>query len=471
MSTDIVIPALGESVSEGVIASWLKSDGEWADRDEPVLELETDKITMEIPAPSAGVVHPSVNAGETVAVGATVGSIDESAQKPTDDSSEQQTSAKRDAKPEAKSRSKPGTASKGDSGKEREAGSAVSASKSATIAAKKESTTPDQAHATPLARKIATDHRLDLSGISGTGPGGRIREQDVLAFIQAHPNGAAPTGTTEVGGAGVGGSGVGETGVGETDAGGTGVSPVSGSRAVTRERMSPLRQRIAVRLVEAQHTAAMLTTFNECDMTAVMELRRQHKDAFEKKHGVGLGFMSFFVKACVSALEAVPNVNSQIGHNDKGEPEIIRHSYCDIAVAVGTPKGLVVPVVRNCETLAFAGIESAIRELAARARVGKLTLEEMQGGTFTISNGGVYGSMLSTPILNPPQSGILGMHNIIRRPVENPDKPGSGEVVVRPMMYLALSYDHRVVDGEGAVTFLKHVKERLESPERMLLGV
>jgi 2-oxoglutarate dehydrogenase E2 component (dihydrolipoamide succinyltransferase) len=237
-----------------------------------------------------------------------------------------------------------------------------------------------------------------------------------------------------------------------------------------RARAQPTT-RIAARLVEAQQTAAMLTTFNECDMTNVMALRKKHKEAFQEKHGVGLGFMSFFVKACVSALQAVPNVNSQIGHNDKGEPEVLRHSYCDIAVAVGTPKGLVVPVVRNCESLSFAEIESTIRELATRARDGKLTLEEMQGGTFTISNGGVYGSMMSTPILNPPQSGILGMHNIMRRPIENPDKPGSGEVAIRPMMYLALSYDHRIVDGEGAVTFLKHVKECIEDPERLLLGM
>ncbi|RMH25544.1 MAG: dihydrolipoyllysine-residue succinyltransferase, partial [Planctomycetota bacterium] len=311
------------------------------------------------------------------------------------------------------------------------------------------------ASATPLARKIAEDHGVSLAGVSGTGPGGRIREQDVLAYIQAHPNGAAPA-------------------AGATRSGGTGAPTAPGAgpnRAVTRERMSPLRQRIAARLVEAQRTAAMLTTFNECDMTNVMALRKRHKETFEKIHGVGLGFMSFFVKACVSALARVPNVNAQIGTNDKGEPEIIRHHYMDIAVAVGTPKGLVVPVVRNCESLSFAGIEAAIRDLATRAREGKLGLDEMQGGTFTISNGGVYGSMMSTPILNPPQSGILGMHNIVRRPVEDPASPGSGAVTVRPMMYLALSYDHRIVDGEGAVTFLKHVKECIEDPERLLLDV
>lgn len=234
--------------------------------------------------------------------------------------------------------------------------------------------------------------------------------------------------------------------------------------------MSPLRQRIAVRLVEAQHTAAMLTTFNECDMSAVSDLRARHKDAFEKKHGVKLGFMSFFVRACVSALQRVPAVNASIVEGPGG-PEVEHHGYCDIAVAVGTEKGLVVPVLRDCQALSFAGVEAGINTLASKARDGKLTLDDMQGGTFTISNGGVYGSMLSTPILNPPQSGILGMHNIIRRPVENPARPGSGEVVVRPMMYLALSYDHRIVDGQGAVSFLKHVKECIESPERLLLEV
>jgi len=235
--------------------------------------------------------------------------------------------------------------------------------------------------------------------------------------------------------------------------------------------MSPLRQRIATRLVEAQHTAAMLTTFNECDMTNVMTLRGKFKDQFEKAHGVKLGFMSFFVKACVSALQRVPNVNAFIANGADGKPEVEYHDYCDVAVAVGTDKGLVVPVLRNCQALSFAEIESGINDLAAKARDNKLALEDMQGGTFTISNGGIYGSMMSTPILNPPQSGILGMHNIIRRPVENPDKPGSGEVVVRPMMYLALSYDHRIVDGAGAVGFLKHVKECIEDPSRLMFGV
>ncbi len=233
--------------------------------------------------------------------------------------------------------------------------------------------------------------------------------------------------------------------------------------------MSPLRQRIATRLVEAQHTAAMLTTFNEADMTAVMELRKRYKEPFEKKHGIGLGFMSFFVKACVNALQAFPAVNASIVSGAGGAPEIEFHDYCDIALAVGTPKGLVVPVLRNCETLSFAQIESGIKDLATRARDGKLTLDELQGGTFTITNGGIYGSLNSTPILNPPQSGILGMHAIKNRPVEHP--AGSGQVAVRPMMYLALSYDHRIIDGAEAVQFLVAVKNAIEEPERLMLGM
>ena len=458
MSTEIVIPALGESITEGVISAWLKADGEWADRDEPVLELETDKITTEIPAPASGVVHHTVGEGETVEIGGAVGAIDESANKPAGASKQDAPQASAPATPSAHAEpasSVGSNAARAATTAPSSPGAGVAPNSGSGVAPVEPSADDHTVSATPLARKIARDHGISLTGVAGTGPGGRIREQDVIAFIQTHPNGAATASATPTGG--------------------TAVAPIGSvggpSRAVTRERMSPLRQRIAARLVEAQQTAAMLTTFNECDMTNVMALRKRHKETFEKKHGVGLGFMSFFVKACVSALQRVPNVNARIGTNAKDEPEIIRHGYMDIAVAVGTPKGLVVPVVRNCESLTFAGVESAIRDLATRARDGKLTLEEMQGGTFTISNGGVYGSMMSTPILNPPQSGILGMHNIVRRPVEDPQRPGSGEVAVRPMMYLALSYDHRLVDGGGAVTFLKHVKECIEDPERLLLDV
>ncbi len=435
MATEIVIPALGESISEAVISSWLKADGEYVERDEEIVELETDKVTMPLPSPAAGVLKHGVGEGDTVEVGASVGSIDESAEKPAAVAAATGAAAGADS---PKTEDAPAAPANGAPKAEEPAAPAPAPQPAAGDA--------DDVRTTPLARKLAAEHHVDLHGIPGTGPSGRVREQDVLAYIQTHPNGGA---------------------VAQAPAAAQAPASV-GNRNARRERMSQLRQRIAVRLVEAQHNAAMLTTFNECDMSHVMAIRSRVKDSFLEKHGVKLGFMSFFVKACVSALERVPSVGAFIVQGEKG-PELEYHDYADIAVAVGTEKGLVVPVLRNAESRSFAEIESGIGDLAKKAREGKLGLEDMQGGTFTISNGGVYGSMLSTPILNPPQSGILGMHNIIRRPIENPDKPG--EVAIRPMMYLALSYDHRVVDGEGAVTFLRHVKECIEDPERMLVGL
>ena len=278
----------------------------------------------------------------------------------------------------------------------------------------------------------------------GTGASGRIREQDVLAYIQSHNEGQAQTGHSSP----------------------TATGP---SRSISREKMSPMRQRIASRLVEAQQTAAMLTTFNECDMTQIMALRKRYKESFSEKHGIGLGFMSFFVKATVQALRAFPKVNSSIVQDEAGKPAIQSHDYCDIAIAVSSPKGLVVPVLRNAETLSFAGVEQAIKDFAIRAKDGKLSLEEMTDGTFTITNGGIFGSLMSTPILNPPQSAILGMHSIKSRPVEHPEKPG--EIALRPMMYLALSYDHRIVDGSEAVQFLVRIKDGIENPERLMLDL
>lgn len=435
MPTDIVIPALGESITSGVIATWRKKDGDPVQRDETVLELETDKVTLELPSPAAGLLRHKAAEGDTVNVGSIVGLIEEGA-----------AGAAKPATPAAKP----------------EPAKAPAAAPAPAKPAPELKPTPaaeahDDVRATPLARKIAEEKGVDISQLKGTGAGGRVREQDVLAWVQSHdgpaaqpaaPSLAAPPATAKPAPA----------------------PAAAGSRAVHRERMTPLRQRIAQRLVEAQHTAAMLTTFNEADMTSVMDLRSRHKEQFEKKHGIGLGFMSFFVKAAVSALRAYPLVNASIVDGAQG-PEIEKHDYCDVAVAVGTPKGLTVPVIRNAHTLGFAEIEAAIRDLAAKARDGKLTLEDLQGGTFTITNGGIYGSMMSTPILNPPQAGILGMHNIIRRPVENPAKPGSGEVVVRPMMYLALSYDHRLIDGAEAVSFLVHIKKAIENPERLLLDL
>ncbi|TVQ62325.1 MAG: 2-oxoglutarate dehydrogenase complex dihydrolipoyllysine-residue succinyltransferase [Phycisphaerales bacterium] len=458
MATDIVIPTVGESVTSGVVAAWLKSDGDYVERDEPVMELETDKVTMEIPAPAAGVLKRGASEGDDVEVGAVVGTIDESAEKPAGGSaSEQKPAAKREggsdadgggAKGAVATEPKPHGESKASEAKASE--SQVPAKQAPSASAPNTNGTANGASAgggafsaTPLAKKLADERGLDLSRVVGTGAGGRIREQDVLAALQAG---------TASGGGGSGGS---------ASAGG------GASRATSVERMSPMRQRIASRLVEAQHTAAMLTTFNECDMSAVLSLRKQYKDRFGEQHGVGLGFMSFFVKACVNALRAFPLVNAYITEDEQGKPSIQKHDYCDIALAVASPKGLVVPVLRNCETLSFAGIERGVKELATKARDGKITLEDMTGGTFTITNGGIFGSLMSTPILNPPQSAILGMHAIKNRAVEHPSKPG--EVAIRPMMYLALSYDHRIVDGAEAVQFLVKIKEAIEDPQRLML--
>jgi 2-oxoglutarate dehydrogenase E2 component (dihydrolipoamide succinyltransferase) len=423
MAVDIVIPTVAESVTSGVIAKWNKKDGEAVKRDETVLELETDKVTMEVAATTAGIVKQSVPAGTTVQIGQVVGSIDPSGVASVSAAPAKET-----------------VAAKGSS-------AGATAVAIAPPAAGKASEGSD-VRATPLARKLAEEHGIDLSRIEGTGPGNRVREQDVTEFVKGgskpKTNGAAPSPQARPAG-------------------------VPGARTVTRERVSPLRARIAQRLVQAQHTAAMLTTFNECDMSAVMDLRKQYKEEFEKKQGVGLGFMGFFVKAAVAALRTFPLVNASFITDEKGEPTIEKHDYCDIAMAVSTPKGLVVPVVRNCETLSFAQIENAIKDLATRARDAKLTLDEMQGGTFTITNGGVFGSLMSTPILNPPQSAILGLHAIKNRAVEFP--VGSGQVAIRPMMYLALSYDHRIIDGAEAVKFLVSIKQAIEDPSRLLLGM
>ncbi len=410
---DIVIPTIGESITTGVIATWRKKDGEAVQRDETVLDLETDKVTMEIPAPAAGIVRRLAKEGETVSVGAVVGTVDPSAVP----------------------------------------AGAVAASPAPAAIAKAATPTPTptpapakgkaaDSPATPLAKKTAEEHGVDLSKVKGTFAGGRIREKDVLEALSG-PGLPAPSGP--------------------------GAAPAAPGRGAARERMTPLRQRIAARLVQAQHTAAMLTTFNECDMGAVMDLRRQHKEEFEKRHGIGLGFMGFFVRAVVQGLKAFPLVNAYVVNDEDGLPCIEKHDYCDVAVAVSTPKGLVVPVLRDCQKLSLAQIELGIKDLAGRAKDGKLALEDMQGGTFTITNGGVFGSLMSTPILNPPQSGILGMHAIKNRAVEFP--AGSGQVGVRPMMYLALSYDHRIIDGAEAVQFLVKVKNAIEDPARLLLEI
>jgi 2-oxoglutarate dehydrogenase E2 component (dihydrolipoamide succinyltransferase) len=424
MAVDIIIPSVGESVTSGVLSRWSIKSGAAVNKDDVVAELETDKVTLEIRAPEAGTLKTIAAEGATVQVGEVIGSVEA-----------------------------------GSGAKAAPAPASVPAAAPAPVASEAAHTSGD-VRATPLAEKLAKEHGVDLNKVSATGAGGRIREQDVLAFIDSAKPAAASVPATAPAAAKP-----------AAPAAKPSAAPVPapGSRGVSRERMTPLRQRIAARLVQAQHTAAMLTTFNECDMTAVIELRKAYKEDFEKKYGIGLGFMSFFVKAAVGALKKFPLVNASIVEDETGAPCVERHDYQDIAVAVGTPKGLVVPVVRNCDMLSFAGIESTIKDLATRARDGKLGLDEMQGGTFTITNGGIYGSLMSTPILNPPQSAILGMHATKPRAIEFP--AGSGQVAIRPMMYLALSYDHRIIDGAEAVQFLVSIKQAIEDPQRLLLGL
>lgn len=449
MAVDLVMPSAGESVTSGVVLRWLKNPGEAVKRDEEVVEVETDKVTLSVPAPAAGVITAhKVKAGDTVSIGQSLATIDENAK------------ASVSAVPvEAKSAAKSNGA-----GAVAVATLAASETRGTQASMESRGTQGEDVRATPLAKKLAEENGVDLSRVSGTGAGGRVREQDVLAFMQS--------------GNGYPGSPSGSNGVSATEnrsqatssgLESRGTQGGSESRGVRRERMTPLRQRIAQRLVQAQHTAAMLTTFNECDMTAVMDLRKQYKEEFEKKLGIGLGFMGFFVKAVCSGLKAFPLVNASIVEDEQGQLAIEKHEYCDVAIAVSTPKGLVVPVLRNAQTLSLAGVEQGIKELATKAKDGKLTLEDMQGGTFTITNGGVFGSLMSTPILNPPQSGILGMHAIKNRAIEHP--VGSGQVAIRPMMYLALSYDHRIIDGAEAVQFLVRVKNAIEDPQRLLLEI
>ena len=399
MAKEIRVPALGESVTEATIAKWFRQAGDAVKADEPLVELETDKVTVEVPAPASGKLS-SIDAapGTTVNVGALLGLIEEGAAGA--------------APPKA-----------AEAPKKAEAAPAAKAA---------------EAPLSPAVRKMVEENKVDTSSVTGTGKDGRLTKGDVIAHLEK-PAAPAP-------------------------------APVAAPRAAsapsdaTREervKMSRLRLTIARRLKDAQNTAAMLTTFNEVDMTATMALRNQYKDLFEKKHGVKLGFMSFFVKACIQALKEIPAVNAEIDGDD-----IVYKNFYHVGVAVGTEKGLVVPVLRDADMLSFAGIEKTIAEYGKRARDGQLQIAEMQGGTFTISNGGVYGSLMSTPILNAPQSGILGMHKIQERPVAV-----NGQVVIRPMMYLALSYDHRIVDGKEAVTFLVRVKENLEDPQRTILDL
>jgi 2-oxoglutarate dehydrogenase E2 component (dihydrolipoamide succinyltransferase) len=412
---DIRVPTLGESVTEATIGKWFKKAGEQVAADEPLVELETDKVTIEVPAPAAGVLSEIVaQDGETVAVGALLGQIEEGAEA-------------------APSKSTPAPAGRPDQ----------KTATTAPINVAEEVPRPRAAEmpVPPSVRKLAAESGLDPSTVAGTGKDGRVTKGDMMAAIERAA--AAPTPVAQPASAI------------QVRA----PSPPDDASREERVKMTRLRQTIARRLKEAQNTAAMLTTFNEVDMTAVMQLRNQYKELFEKRNGVRLGFMGFFVRACVQALKEIPAVNAEIDGAD-----IVYKNYYHIGVAVGLEKGLVVPVVRDADKLSLAQIEKTIGDFGKRARDGALKIEEMQGGTFTISNGGVYGSLLSTPILNAPQSGILGMHKIEDRPVVI-----GGRIEARPMMYLALSYDHRIVDGREAVTFLVRVKECLEDPARLLL--
>jgi 2-oxoglutarate dehydrogenase E2 component (dihydrolipoamide succinyltransferase) len=400
---DIKVPAVGESISEVTLLKWTKKEGDWVERDEVIAELESEKATFEVNAEKAGILKPLAKEGDTIAIGAVLAQIDETAAKPEGKAEEPKAP---EAKPQPQAPASQPQASQ------------------APVTA-----VPNDIKATPVASAIIADKKVDTSGIKASGAGGKIMKHDVLEAL-ANPGKKAFAGTELF------------------------------SRNVRQEKMSNLRKTISRRLVESKNTTAMLTTFNEVDMTRIMEVRKQFKDKFKEVHGVNLGFMSFFAKACSIALGEWPSVNAYIDGD-----QLIYHDYADISIAVSTPRGLTVPVMRNVESLGMADIEKRVVELAGKARDSKLTAEELQGGTFTITNGGVFGSLMSTPIINIPQSAILGMHKIQERPMVV-----NGQVVVRSMMYLALSYDHRIIDGRESVSFLVRLKELLENPELLLFG-
>ena len=457
MTVDVKVPVLAESIPDATLLEWRKQPGDLVEQDEILIELETDKVVLEVPAPASGVLTEVLKqTGDTALSQEVLARIDagESASTAAPGSAA-------DTASKAAAGSAPAVSAASGSGSlaatfaSQAAGSATGSASEATAEPAPDTvpslgTADANAHErlSPAVRRIVDEHGLDPSGITGTGRDGRITKGDVLAHLEAATKPAADAAPTSAGPA-------------LEPAGAAPGEPTPGHRGERREPMSRLRRRIAERLVEAQHTAAILTTFNEIDMQPVVALRARHKEGFERRHGVRLGFMSFFAKAAVQALRRFPAVNARIE-----DGAIVYHDYCDVGVAVGSPRGLVVPILRNVEAMSFAAIEAKIAEFGAKARDGTLSLDEMSGGTFTISNGGVFGSLLSTPILNPPQSGILGMHKTEERPVVV-----NGEVVVRPMMYVALSYDHRIIDGREAVGFLLCVKEAVEDPARLLLDV
>ena len=419
MIVEIKIPSVGESVQEAVLAEWFKSDGDRIERDEPLFVIETDKVTLEVVAEAAGILTIKTGAGETVAIGAVVGTLDTAA------------APKKSAEPVPVEAPPP-------SGEQPDAPAAPGKVETEPqLPSQPAQTIAGEMGLPPSVRRLAAEKQIDVTKIRGTGPGGRITKLDLLLHLESAPAGIPETPAAEA------------------------FPAPEGEEGIRRKAMTPIRRRIADRLLTARQTTAMLTTFNEIDMSRAMTVRSRYKEAFQKKHGVSLGFMSFFVTACVEALKEIPEINAFVDGTD-----IVYHDYQHIGVAVGSERGLVVPVIRHAERLSFAAIEKAIVDYVAKIRENRLELADLEGGTFTISNGGVFGSLLSTPILNTPQSGILGMHKIEKRPVVIDDA-----IVIRPMMYVALSYDHRIVDGSGAVTFLKRVKEFIEDPERMMLEI
>lgn len=405
MILEMKVPSPGESITEVEIAEWLVKDGDYVEKDQPIAEVDSDKATLELPAEESGVITLKAAVGDAVAVGEVVCLIDTSAAKPAGSTKGETVAEKKVAQDVVKEQPVEGKKEE----KVRPATAAKDTYASGT--------------ASPAAKKILEEKGINTASVKGSGRDGRITKEDAIRSV---PSLGTPTG---------------------------------GTRGETRSKLSMLRRKVAERLVAAKNETAMLTTFNEVDMSAIFELRKQHKDAFAAKHGVGLGFMSFFTKAVIRALQIYPAVNSMI--DDK---EMVSYDFCDISIAVSGPKGLMVPVVRNAENLSFRGIEAEVKRLAIRAREGEITVDEMTGGTFTITNGGVFGSMLSTPIINPPQSAILGMHNIVERPVVK-----NNAIAIAPIMYVALSYDHRIIDGKESVGFLVAVKEALENPAELLM--
>ncbi|MBC2737835.1 MAG: 2-oxoglutarate dehydrogenase complex dihydrolipoyllysine-residue succinyltransferase [Desulfobacteraceae bacterium] len=426
MTIEIKVPSVGESVTEALLAEWFKQDGDSVEKNEPLFVIETDKVTLEVEAEAAGQLKILVGEGETVAIGIVVGEIDTAVAGDTAPKAAKEPEA--EAKPpEPEAEAQPPEAAK-------EKAPAEPAKDTPPPEADKEAAAPEAQQLSPAVRRLVAENNLDPAKVSGTGPGGRVTKGDVLLYLEGRPAEEARAAASV---------------------------PAESGEGERRQAMSPIRRRIAERLLAAKQNTAMLTTFNEIDMSQAMAMRAAYKEAFQKKHGIGLGFMSFFVKACVEALGEIPEINAFVDGKD-----FVYHDHCHIGIAVGAPKGLVVPVLRHAEKMSFADVEQAIGDYVAKIKDNRLELADLEGGTFTISNGGVYGSLLSTPILNMPQSGILGMHKIEKRPVVVDD-----EIVIRPMMYVALSYDHRIVDGKGAVTFLRRVKEFVENPERILLEV